>query len=383
MKSSIKCKEHMIDLEFFCSTCESLICKACIDQHTEGQHHVQYFEQYSKKALSGKIAEISKKFSENVNTIALYDEKISVLATNLLPNVKSLLATLKEKIKLLEHLEDTLSMGEQQKLVAYLDETIKTIEKAGKPSSLENFVNMMNEISDLQKILKQSTSSGDVIKSINDAFQTFKQAIDNDKSLNSLCDVLSTRKQVFDWTFDPNCKHSSLVLSNNNMTVTKTGGVSHSTIIGTVGFSTGTHIWEVTLTQVAINSGNPGYWTAFGVIDKTLLSPEKSADQTSSFSTSSYIGYLYQMTGSNPCLAQGSKCILTLNCEEGTLSITGSGVDTKSVGSFKGKTMYPFFNLYNTSNSLRKNRIYKKLLFRNLIIKILLFYIIYCAYLFI
>lgn len=341
-----------MDTEFFCTTCEKLICKACVDAHSEENHHVRYYESYTKKGLVAKITDISKLYSQNQSTISAYDDKLTSLAGNILPKVKGLIAKMDEKIRILEKLEESLVATDQPKLMAYIEEALSNLDKNQKPSTLENFVEVVNEMIKLQAVLKQATSSGDALSTVAESFESLKKSVDGDSSVNYLLEVFAPRKQIVTWTLDPNCKHTSLTLSNNNMIVTKTGTVGNSSVIGTIGFKVGIHVWEVALNQVSVNSGNPGYWTAFGVIDKTILTQDKGADQANSISTSSYTGYLFNMAGTNPCLIQNSKCTVTLNCDEGVLTITGSGVDTKSVGSLKGKSLYPFFNLYNTSNSI-------------------------------
>lgn len=47
------------------------------------------------------------------------------------------------------------------------------------------------------------------------------------------------------WTMDPVCKRANITLSNKNLTATHAGGVQHSSVLGTKGFTKGTHVWNV------------------------------------------------------------------------------------------------------------------------------------------
>ena len=137
-------------------------------------------------------------------------------------------------------------------------------------------------------------------------------------------------------------------LSNNGTTVEKIKDTSVASAIGTKGFSSGVHRWDVRIDKVSQYSGNTGHYILFGVIEKDKFNGGN--DYGSSFSASSYKGN-YNMCGVSTYMGDGKVYNVTLNCDEGTLTIKGEGVDMKATG-LKGLVLYPYFYLYVGGNKL-------------------------------
>jgi len=163
-------------------------------------------------------------------------------------------------------------------------------------------------------------------------------------SISSLEDLINPA-----WTLDPSCKHSTLQLSNANLTVTKTGRDGYSTILGQQGWTTGKHSWDVTIDEM-----KDGSQIAVGVCAKENLSPDLDGyDLDKSFWVS---GRRHWKTKGNLVQFQKGKTYhIDLDCDSHFLNITGEGIKATSSSPLPPTKLFPFFNLKSVGNALTVN----------------------------
>jgi len=171
------------------------------------------------------------------------------------------------------------------------------------------------------------------------------------------------------WTWNPDDKSKSIILSENNMLAQGTSG-NNAVAFGTIEMSEGVHKWEV-----AITTGSPeNYWIAVGIVDKNLLKSWNGPDnfdygQTYGFDTE---GGVYQVAKLNSLLQYDNqryvfeldmgKGSFTISCDGNVFLQVGGEIDSNKIVSklrrkrslqpqiLLGKTFIPYVNFWSPTN---------------------------------
>ena len=354
-ETSSKCRTHGYELEFYCVQCKVKICKACVTLQTKQKHECMFFTDYVTEILGGKIDKLSGTLKESGDVIAkhttVFIQELPALKKELFGFKKRLEELSKEASVLIDLLGEAKEPGAEKEIIKEGIVKLKAMKIELGDVKVGNISGLEKELDELEKLFLFLLNLKDSFAALKGEFQTLKKQIEATTPLSSLINIAKSLSIAMKetWTLDSNFMHHNLQLSNNNMTVEKVYESSNVGAIGTKGFSSGIHRWEVKIDNVDKYDNNTGYWTCFGVIQKEKFT--KGSDHGSSFSIVTYNSY-YGVTGQyKPYIREGQVFSITLNCDEGTMKIEGDEIDMKAIG-LKGLVLYPFFQLYFPGNKL-------------------------------
>ena len=149
------------------------------------------------------------------------------------------------------------------------------------------------------------------------------------------------------WTWDP-LKQSGISMTNNNMTITKTGAAGCGITIGEQLFESGIHRWKVEVTHV-----NNHYWVCAGLFDETVVPFSAGFNYGNTWSFTSY-GEVYKMSGTGPgiMLSDGDVYEMEYDCDTGNFAIEVAKKGVKLTGIAKGSKMRAFAYVWTVGDSL-------------------------------
>jgi len=151
------------------------------------------------------------------------------------------------------------------------------------------------------------------------------------------------------WSWD-SAKQAGVALSNNNMTVTKTGTSGCGITYGTKLFEPGSglHTWKVKVTHV-----NNHYWVCAGIVDEALYPFSTSFSYGNSWAFTSY-GEVFKMTGSGAgiMLSDGDIMEMEYNIDSGEFKIEVPNKSVKLKAIVKGQKIRPFGYVWTIGDCL-------------------------------
>jgi len=150
------------------------------------------------------------------------------------------------------------------------------------------------------------------------------------------------------WALDPNKKHVTIKLTDDNLTASKTDSVGVGVVYGDLEFTEGTYEWEVNMTN--LNGGT--YWIALGVFDINENPGIEYFNYGNTWGISSE-GNVYRM-GSPTTSFLSEKAIVKMSYNAGTKEFTLK-CDEKNINlttQVTGTKIYPYLYLWQVGNSL-------------------------------
>jgi len=349
----IKCKTHNFELEIYCEQCKKMICKGCIFGCSKQNHVIMFLSDYASTVLEKRVDKLAAVVNESGPVLQkqtlILSKEISTLNADLIVFKKNIESILKDIDALIKMLSEGHKIGSEKEICKNLNSKILTLKNDLKLAKPETISEMVKRIDELEKLILFVLNFGDAFTPVKSRFYELKKMIDGDSPLENLiaaAKLLEISNDQDKWELDPNNAGPNLQLSSNNLTIEKTNSNSYSSIIGNKGFSTGVHKWDVYADS--LNGSGTGHWAVIGIIAKENF--VKTTDYGAAFAISTY-NQSYNMTGNNAFVGSGKTLSLVLNCNEGTLSIKGEGVDMKASG-LNGKTLFPYINLYSIGNKV-------------------------------
>jgi len=149
------------------------------------------------------------------------------------------------------------------------------------------------------------------------------------------------------WTWDPT-KQAGVSMTNNNMTITKTGSAGCGITYGQQLFESGIHRWKVNITHV-----NNHYWICAGLFDEAVCPFSAGFNYANSWSFSSY-GEAHKMTGTGPgiMLSDGDVYEMEYDVDSGKFDLTVPKKGVKLTANAKGSKMRAFAYVWTVGDSL-------------------------------
>ncbi|XP_067829965.1 zinc-binding protein A33-like isoform X1 [Heptranchias perlo] len=371
------CDEHQEELKLFCETDKKLICVMCLDRRDGRSHKTHNF------MLINEAVEIYKE-KMRVNLQALNQKKTSV--QNVLLKQQQNISEIQEQSNSLQkHITSEFS-----KLRSVLDEKERSLAKElgdQEEDILKKMEINLREIQDNLNETEEKLSSVQLQLTQQDAFILLKEDPDKGKSDSNYQTTVAEGKlplgsfkgpiQYRVWrdimdvinpapaslTLDPSTAHPQLVLSEDRTTVrlgdkqrqlsdTADGSDRDLSVLGSVGFTSGRHYWEV-------NVGNKTAWDLGVAKDSVRKRASNSATEAGYWVLGLKNGNEYWASTATPTRVTNNlkarKIGVYLDYEGGQVSFYNAGNMTTLftfTDSFAGK-VYPYFS--PGSNEDRKN----------------------------
>ncbi|GCC33690.1 hypothetical protein chiPu_0012160 [Chiloscyllium punctatum] len=357
------CDEHQEELKLFCETDKKLICVMCLDRRDGRSHKSHNF------MLINEAVEIYKE-KMRANLQALNQKKTSI--QNVLLKQQQSISEIQEQSNILQkHIS-----SEFTKLRTVLEEKERALAKELGDQEEDILKKMESNLRDIQEHLNETDEKLSSVQSqLNqqDAFSLLKEPDFRLKIAALFCTLKfgaismtserSMRLSPAALTLDPSTAHPQLVLSEDRTSVKlmeKARAVTEPaegidrelSVLGSVGFTSGRHYWEV-------NVGNKTAWDLGIVKDTFRKRGSRSAQDAGYWIFGMKNGSEYWASTANPTRvsinAKPKKVGVYLDYEGGQLSFyNAANMATlfTFTDSFSGK-MYPYFS--PGSNDDRKN----------------------------
>ncbi|XP_048375752.1 zinc-binding protein A33-like [Stegostoma tigrinum] len=362
------CDEHQEELKLFCETDKKLICVMCLDRRDGRSHKSHNFmlineavEIYKEKmksnlqALNQKKTSIQNVLLKQQQSISEIQEQSNVLQKHISSEFTKLRTVLDEKERTLakelgDHEEDILKKMESnlRDIQEHLNETEEKL------SSVQSQLNQQDAFSLLKEDPDKGRSESTYQNTVTEGklpLGSFKGPIQY-KAWKDIMDVISPAPAAL--TMDPVTAHPQLVLSEDRTSVklvekarsaTEPSEVSDRdlSVLGSVGFTSGRHYWEV-------NVGNKTAWDIGVVKDTFRKRGSRSAQDAGCWIFGMKNGSEYWASTANPTRvpinAKPKKVGVYLDYEGGQLSFYNAVNMTTLftfTDSFSGK-IYPYFS---------------------------------------
>ncbi|XP_043534298.1 zinc-binding protein A33-like [Chiloscyllium plagiosum] len=371
------CDEHQEELKLFCETDKKLICVMCLDRRDGRSHKSHNFmlineavEIYKEKmranlqALNQKKTSIQNVLLKQQQSISEIQEQSNILQKHISSEFTKLRTVLEEKERALAK-----ELGDQEEdILKKMESNLRDIqehlnETDEKLSSVQSQLNQQDAFSLLKEDPDKGKSEGSYLNTVTEGklpLGSFKGPIQY-KVWKDIMDVINPAPAAL--TLDPSTAHPQLVLSEDRASVKlmeKARAVTEPaesvdrelSVLGSVGFTSGRHYWEV-------NVGNKTAWDLGVVKDTFRKRGSRSAQDAGYWIFGMKNGSEYWASTANPTRisinAKPKKVGVYLDYEGGQLSFyNAANMATlfTFTDSFSGK-MYPYFS--PGSNDDRKN----------------------------
>jgi len=86
----IKCEKHEFEKDLYCIDCKTLICKACLTEHSKKKHCAIYINDYAKDAVKQQINELQETIANT--SVESNKEKLRIQIETLILDLNKLKA---------------------------------------------------------------------------------------------------------------------------------------------------------------------------------------------------------------------------------------------------------------------------------------------------
>ncbi|XP_072895002.1 zinc-binding protein A33-like isoform X2 [Hemitrygon akajei] len=377
-ESKLHCKEHEEELKLFCETDETLICQICRDTQEHREHRFKPIKEavkIYKDQLKSSLDSLTKKKSDFQKKEQKQKEKISgVRSHSVQTHITSQFAELRQIItekeqSLLRDLreEEKRILNPMEKNLLQIQENIKFIQE--EISKLKKQMDQKDGVIFLKEEARRDRRISDNVQELSVTDEALPvEKFDHPYLLNTvLRETLDAINRV-SVTLDVETANPCIEVSEDRKSVRLAGTwrdlpntgkrfTDWTCVLGSEGFTSGRHYWEVDVTGnliwflgVAAESVERKKWfslspeTGFWVIGRVDDVSEQNDDVTQQDDD-----VIILFTSPDPRLAVGSipgRVGVYLSYESGTVSFynaeTNSHLHTFTGNKFTGK-LYPFF----------------------------------------